>query len=73
MIENVIRKKNKYTMIEFLNRINANYTTNSIDWFTPGHENDYYEVDVLDIDGMFYQIFYDLFGNLTRYEKERVD
>lgn len=73
MIEKVIRKKNRYSMIEYLNRINANYISNSVDWFFAGHENDYYEIDVVDIDGMFYQIYYDSFGNLTRYEKERMD
>ena len=54
-------------MANFLYANGANYCRDAVDWTTVDHLDDVSEIDVWCEDG-FIQMFYDIKGNLTRYE-----
>lgn len=46
------------------------FTVEAVEWYTVGHENDFYEIDIWPKDHGFFQVYYDKNGFLTRYEIE---
>lgn len=54
-------------MANFLRANSADYCLDTVDWTTIDHPYDVDEIDVWCEDG-FIQMFYDVKGNLTRYE-----
>lgn len=68
----VVKKKNHNEMVDWLRRNNVEYLSESVDWYTIGHEADTTELDIW-VDGGFIQAYYDDAGNLTHYEIEEDD
>lgn len=56
-------------MANFLRMNGADYCRDAVEWTTIDHPHDVSEIDVWCEDG-FIQMFYDIKGNLTRYEIE---
>lgn len=66
-IKNNIRKY-KGAMVMYLSENHIEFTCE--EWYTTGHENDFYEIDIWSEDYGFFQIYYDQNGVLTHFEVE---
>lgn len=71
----MIEKIKKYigvhreTMLRFLEEKQITFSSETIDWYTIGHEADIYEIDIW-TEHTFFQIYYDKNGYVTRWEME---
>ena len=63
-----VKKLNVNEMANFLYGNHVRYSRDTVEWTTVDHLNDATEIDVWFDDDNFLQIFYDIKGNLTRYE-----
>ena len=65
----LVRELQSDDMANFLYANGADYCRDAVEWITIDHPHDVSEIDVWCEDG-FIQMFYDIKGNLTRYEIE---
>ena len=63
----LVQKLQPDDMANFLYANGADYCRDAVEWTTIDHPHDVSEIDVWCEDG-FIQMFYDIKGNLTRYE-----
>lgn len=63
-----VKEWNVDEMANFLYANHAQYCREAVEWTTVDHLDDATEIDVWFDDGNFLQLFYDIKGNLTRYE-----
>lgn len=63
-----VEELNVNEMANFLYGNHVRYCRDTVEWTTVDHLNDVTEIDVWFDDDNFLQIFYDIKGNLTRYE-----
>ena len=65
----LVKELQSNDMVNFLCANGADYCRDAVEWTTIDHPHDVSEIDVWCEDG-FIQMFYDIKGNLTRYEIE---